>query len=688
MKSGEEEPSVTGYAPTAMSDAENNNDDDGEDFFSESSRSDLDEPRGDDDDDDDDNNVHMGSVGPAAAAAVSGSSSSSSAAAAAGVVTVMDPEERIRGSGPRRKQRELLCTAALACETVRVGPFWCPTEADPTNVHTLRDIVFFFTPLRIASYVLPVILQESQVSCRLLTWLVSRHAKTYPILYRYKIFEDTDPVLINVHAKYKDWVEQHHKTGFDAFCRTKEHWYFKVAPPSGAGAGAVSLESSPSAAAAVAAAAPKVGDVIYRTTSGQLNFLYFAWIHGMYHYAKRHKTELVLAMRNSSDGVAANPAPSLLSRAVAAAAGVNPGHTDPSLLFQPRSAAPVAAASAALVPPPRVVPNVLRLLNLTGQYPVTSTSRRARKKEHDPSIPKRKRGRPRKYPLAPDGTVMMPEPSLASSAFDTHSGFPSPYLHDSLSYMGGGLPPTAPMCAELAQSSSTACLDPSMFPLPIVRFKPPKPPKKKAPVDPNLPKKKRGRPRKVISAEEIAQKAEKLAAEEDDPYRALGLENRHLGGMPMGMGMGMGSMMMIAPGTALGSKKKNKQTRQRVRGFIPGQAEMGVVSGPLPMAPSQASSQASSSSPKSKRPRKKARRDNKGGGGDSAAKAAHDDQEEAKAMMVAAFRGTQVSAAQSSSSSAAASSLVAAAAGALTPAPLPPPVNDEEAMWGWFVVPS
>lgn len=121
-----------------------------------------------------------------------------------------------------------------------------PVCGDSFLAHNLRK---FFTPDVTRRVLIPLVSQTSPVSLRTLDWLVVNYAKTYNIVCTAK-----DGSIFNIFNGYKVALSAYRRIRFDPFRRRDRHTFV-------------------------------IDGVEYETTLGQVNFVYWAEIHGVLDYA-------------------------------------------------------------------------------------------------------------------------------------------------------------------------------------------------------------------------------------------------------------------------------------------------------------------------------------------------------------------------------------------------------------------
>lgn len=127
--------------------------------------------------------------------------------------------------------------------------------------------------------IIPILNQESNVSLRILDWLVTNYAKKHNIMYN--ISNSPNSILkfvktFNIYLNYKTQLKAYSKKQFDPFCR-RERIVFKPDP---------SINN-------------KDKNESFVTTIGQLNFFRWALQNGVLDYANEHLIEIEKDMVSS-----------------------------------------------------------------------------------------------------------------------------------------------------------------------------------------------------------------------------------------------------------------------------------------------------------------------------------------------------------------------------------------------------
>ena len=128
-----------------------------------------------------------------------------------------------------------------------------PVCGDSFLAHNLRK---FYTPDVVRRVLLPLVSQQSDVSLRTLDWLVVNYAKTFNVVCVAK-----DGTLFNVFNGYKVALSAYRRLLFDPFRRRSRHKFY-------------------------------VDGVEYETTIGQVNFIYWAEVHGVLDYAMHNAKKI------------------------------------------------------------------------------------------------------------------------------------------------------------------------------------------------------------------------------------------------------------------------------------------------------------------------------------------------------------------------------------------------------------
>jgi hypothetical protein len=139
-------------------------------------------------------------------------------------------------------------------------------QLSPDNQSDYNKLKDYFTEAVLQEHVLPIILQKSTVSLRLLDWLVTNYAKAHACEYNLpsRVFP------FNVHHSYRAKLSELQKSGFDPFCRDRRIYF------------------------------PINDKQRLLTTIGQLNFFRWAIENQVLEFAKQHADEIEAHM-NSAD---------------------------------------------------------------------------------------------------------------------------------------------------------------------------------------------------------------------------------------------------------------------------------------------------------------------------------------------------------------------------------------------------
>ena len=517
-----------------------------------------------------------------------------------------------------RSQVEL--TPLIAHREVQIGNFWCPEQLDALSQIILQEVAFFYTPERIKQYLIPLVTQQSEVSGRTLDWLVTNYSKKNVIVYRWKVFENRDAEIINIHTKYNEWLVGYCRRGFDPFRRSKRIYFEK--PDSKI---SLSLPMTASNTPMIQSlidlpdASCTEPQIVYATTVGQLNFFYFAWIYGIYNYALKNNNMILDNMKETMNTVQVlvdkngKPCRRQLTRAPTFKCSIfkmSP-HQDGTEMNE--SCLVVGTTRNALMEPSPFHSRVSSTNDNESQQPIhTLTLSRPvssgvykltkKRKEIDPNLPKRPRGRPRKHPRIDDeaqpatitqgdSTISMSDETSISTIGPKSGHIASVFDVDDVSALPVSENNDAPSMMRLASSSSSSSSTytplhvqvpdrniqglesyedtsihapntPTMVltgHIPHHREPPStaRPKRSKTPIDPNVPKRKRGRPRKVLTPEEEAVRMQKKVQEDEDPYKAMGIEN---------------------PNSAMSKRKKPQ--KQRVKTFNTQGGNVGIKDKP------------------------------------------------------------------------------------------------------------
>ena len=112
-------------------------------------------------------------------------------------------------------------------------------------------------------HLVPVITQTSEVSIRLMDWLVTNYSKQHKVLYTYS--KDTIQRIFDLHMEYKMTLDSYGRPLFDPFRRGARITF-------------------------------NIGDEPYTTTLGQMLFWYWAETHQVIHYCAKHAAEIEMHM--------------------------------------------------------------------------------------------------------------------------------------------------------------------------------------------------------------------------------------------------------------------------------------------------------------------------------------------------------------------------------------------------------
>ena len=114
------------------------------------------------------------------------------------------------------------------------------------------SLTAFFDDDNIRTILIPMITRSSQVSLRILDWLVTNYAKKYNVVCKTR-----DGQLFNVHNRYKVALSVYRRQQFDPFRRSRR----------------IAFESD---------------GAQHDTTLGQCHFLYWAHTNGVFAFAEQH----------------------------------------------------------------------------------------------------------------------------------------------------------------------------------------------------------------------------------------------------------------------------------------------------------------------------------------------------------------------------------------------------------------
>lgn len=160
-----------------------------------------------------------------------------------------------------------------------VGRFYV-TEPFQTPDHRYRltQIAEYFTDEVLESILIPLTTTQSDTSLRALDWMVTNYSKKYHVCYRWKMGDSEDEVLISVRDLYRRWLSRWKRVIFDS-CRRRQRVYYeyKDLNPVTIIDGCETKEE-------------EEGEkmIVYETTVGQLNFIYWACEYGVLDYVNKN----------------------------------------------------------------------------------------------------------------------------------------------------------------------------------------------------------------------------------------------------------------------------------------------------------------------------------------------------------------------------------------------------------------
>lgn len=142
--------------------------------------------------------------------------------------------------------------STLGTRRVVVGPFLAQYTLTPCQVGILERLADFYTPAMIDAFLSPLISQKSEISLRALDWLVTNYSKKYNVACLNKAGR-----VFNIHQGYKVALTHYRRRNFDPFRRRLR----------------ISIDH---------------GGETLETTVGQLNFMHWSWVNGVFAYAELH----------------------------------------------------------------------------------------------------------------------------------------------------------------------------------------------------------------------------------------------------------------------------------------------------------------------------------------------------------------------------------------------------------------
>lgn len=145
------------------------------------------------------------------------------------------------------------------------GRFWFTSDLELRRLDRLRKIHHEFTDDVIRDKLLPMIApfnspKSSRVSLRTLDWLVTNFAKKNTVVFSVQP-PGSQAMRFNVYNEYKSWLRRYRRLNFDPFRRYVRVYFV-------------------------------FDGRIYSTTTGQLNFMNWAFHHNLVNYAHEHLSEI------------------------------------------------------------------------------------------------------------------------------------------------------------------------------------------------------------------------------------------------------------------------------------------------------------------------------------------------------------------------------------------------------------
>lgn len=146
-----------------------------------------------------------------------------------------------------------------------LGVFRSQIPLDRKQLAVLQSLETYYTPEVLRTVLVPIITQTressgNRLSLRALDWLATNLAKKSPIIYKWSPAGRPE-CIVNIYSMYRTWLWKHRRSRFDPFRRRARLTF-------------------------------TLDDVEYTTTVGQLNFMYWASMYGVLHYARTHLTEI------------------------------------------------------------------------------------------------------------------------------------------------------------------------------------------------------------------------------------------------------------------------------------------------------------------------------------------------------------------------------------------------------------
>jgi hypothetical protein len=141
-----------------------------------------------------------------------------------------------------------------------VGRFYVDHRKVPVkHIQRLQEIAPWYTDDRTREVLLPVVMQTSEVSLRVLDWFVTNYTKRYRILA-----EDEDAGFHTIATLYKHWLRHYRRKLFDPF-RRRERIFFRH---------------------------PDDHCRVFCTTCAQVNFLKWCETYGVLSQARKYRAEI------------------------------------------------------------------------------------------------------------------------------------------------------------------------------------------------------------------------------------------------------------------------------------------------------------------------------------------------------------------------------------------------------------
>jgi len=122
----------------------------------------------------------------------------------------------------------------------------------------LKEIAGFYTEKMLNEDIVPLITQKSKTSLRAYDWVVTNYAKDLGTTYKRQQGDDHTEMVYNLYNEYKQWLRCWRRKLFDPFRRRTRIWFFD-----------------------------RSGER-QETTVAQLNFLFWAFTHGVVAYTRKN----------------------------------------------------------------------------------------------------------------------------------------------------------------------------------------------------------------------------------------------------------------------------------------------------------------------------------------------------------------------------------------------------------------